>query len=619
MLVSSIFFAIFLCVGVQAQSTESLPDLTIDNVEKILEDSSFSDKQSLYFKVYIKNLSEISVDSDFSVCVTTEPTAEYWGGFKSCSSFYVENSGVSMEKDKLYTVTLSGSYIFSNDSSIDETFTFRVDNNIINEAKSNTIEELNEENNTYKMQVKIGDGEPLSVPVCSDSDNGLNYDEYGVVLMGEREYNDACALSEDGVIKELVDKCYGINCLVKETVCDNNIPRSKYWHCAYGCNMGECIQDADSEIKDFEAINGESECVDSDKGTNVYKFGRVTINFDNNLRHYNDVCVFSGKNSSGGYSFEKDGKFYTSYKEIFGETGSNTCEGEDCYVLEGSCNINDIDEYTGSDEIFSLIKCVDGCSEGVCKKTQDIIDIELSASRLHSQKLDEILLELHESQDETREQEARIKYLSNLTKDTNEVSENMQNALNNFITYGVDENTKQLGECERAAVIYSYKSAFDKLPENEEELADAIKIANGRWPSITNEEAEKRAKEQFQKIYKRIADMNVASDNAAVTVMAYGLRQKAENRNLDSETQGIKTFRAIYGYNPSSTDDWNIMQAITYSGATRGTDTDGDLLIDEREDELGTDKNNPDTDGDGYGDGVEVANGYNPKSEGKME
>ena len=106
--------------------------------------------------------------------------------------------------------------------------------------------------------------------------------------------------------------------------------------------------------------------------------------------------------------------------------------------------------------------------------------------------------------------------------------------------------------------------------------------------------------------------MDNAKDNAAITVMAYGLRQKAENRSLESEKNGINTFESIYGCHPSSTEDWNIMQAITYSGATRGVDSDGDLLTDEREVELGTDLNNKDSDGDGYLDGIEVANGYNP-------
>jgi len=51
--------------------------------------------------------------------------------------------------------------------------------------------------------------------------------------------------------------------------------------------------------------------------------------------------------------------------------------------------------------------------------------------------------------------------------------------------------------------------------------------------------------------------------------MAYGLRQKAENRNLNSEKAGIKIFKNIFGVVPKTTEDWNAMQAITYSGATR--------------------------------------------------
>jgi hypothetical protein len=234
------------------------------------------------------------------------------------------------------------------------------------------------------------------------------------------------------------------------------------------------------------------------------------------------------------------------------------------------------------------------------------------AKNLFQNNIEQILTEVKELRNMVKEQQNQIKYLTTLKKDVEILSANAEKALNNFITYGIDDNTKKLGEGERAAVIYSYKSAFSKLPETEGELSDMIKIASGRWPSVTNDEAEKKAKEQFQKIYKRIADMNNANDNAAVTVMAYGLRQKAENRNLASEKNGIKSFKYIYGHNPVTTDDWNIMQAITYSGASRGIDTDGDLLIDTREAELGTDPKNKDTDGDGYLDGVEVANGFDP-------
>jgi len=47
-------------------------------------------------------------------------------------------------------------------------------------------------------------------------------------------------------------------------------------------------------------------------------------------------------------------------------------------------------------------------------------------------------------------------------------------------------------------------------------------------------------------------------------------------------------------------------------------DSDEDGLSDEEEIFYGTDKNNPDTDGDGYLDGDEVEGGYNPQGEGKL-
>jgi len=47
-------------------------------------------------------------------------------------------------------------------------------------------------------------------------------------------------------------------------------------------------------------------------------------------------------------------------------------------------------------------------------------------------------------------------------------------------------------------------------------------------------------------------------------------------------------------------------------------DSDNDGLIDVREEFYGTDPYYPDTDGDGYSDGYEILNGYNPRGEGKL-
>ncbi len=188
---------------------------------------------------------------------------------------------------------------------------------------------------------------------------------------------------------------------------------------------------------------------------------------------------------------------------------------------------------------------------------------------LKQNRLDAILAEVKELRSLVKEQQVQIKYLRGLVKDLQQVASQMQSAIQSFIAYGVDENTKYLGEGERAAVIYSFKEAFGKLPTDEQDLEDVIKIANGYWPSKRSLQAEQRALEKFQVIYKRLPDFNNPNDNAAITIMAYGLRQRAANRNLQSEQKGLEIYQSIFGKLPETTEDWNVMQAITYSGAKR--------------------------------------------------
>lgn len=158
------------------------------------------------------------------------------------------------------------------------------------------------------------------------------------------------------------------------------------------------------------------------------------------------------------------------------------------------------------------------------------------------------------------------KYTSSLISGISGLEQFNIYALTNFIIYGT-ETTEILGAGERAGVLNSYKSAFGKLPKTENEWQDAVKIANGRWPSEKSEAALNKGKKEFKKVYLREPDMNNPNDNAAVTVITYGLRP--DSRNLDSEKAGILTFKHIYGYNPSSATDWDIARAIAYSGAVR--------------------------------------------------
>ncbi|MFA5954625.1 MAG: carboxypeptidase regulatory-like domain-containing protein [Patescibacteria group bacterium] len=135
-----------------------------------------------------------------------------------------------------------------------------------------------------------------------------------------------------------------------------------------------------------------------------------------------------------------------------------------------------------------------------------------------------------------------------------------------FVTYGT-ATTLKLGAGERGGVVNSYREAFGKVPESATEWEDVLKIANGRWPSKTSTVREQTVAKTFKKVYLREANRTNAHDDAAITVMAYGLR--SVTRNVQAEQSAIKTFKAIYKRLPSSATHWDTVRAIAYSGATR--------------------------------------------------
>jgi hypothetical protein len=286
--------------------------------------------------------------------------------------------------------------------------------------------------------------------------------------------------------------------------------------------------------------------------------------FDGEGYYYVRVCEYLG-GKCGTYSNQIKKYLEKEDQSIMCTMEYDPVCGKDGKTYSNKC----VAKYQAKVSIAHEGECKDK-QEAETKKSDDMItDIEEKADKLTNDKLDDILDELKLLRDQVKEQQAEIKYLKSLVSDMSQLTSEMQEAVNAFVAYGVDENTKKLGEGERAAVIHSYKQAFGKLPGNNEEMVDAIKIANGRWPSQTSVEAEESAKTDFRRVYLREPDMNNPKDNAAVTIMAYGLRQRAENRNLASEARGIEIFQSIFGYHPSTTRDWNVMQAITYSGAAR--------------------------------------------------
>lgn len=164
---------------------------------------------------------------------------------------------------------------------------------------------------------------------------------------------------------------------------------------------------------------------------------------------------------------------------------------------------------------------------------------------------------------ETAVQKQFIKpLLANLKK----IDAKKQSALNYFISYGT-ASTVKFSKSERAEVLASYKSAFNKLPATDKQWLDIIKIASNQAPQERNKATESNSAKAFKKIYKRLPNLKNAADNQAVMAIAYGLMPA--QKDLKLETAASKKFKSIYGYAPKSLTAMNIVRAIAYSGVNK--------------------------------------------------
>jgi len=197
---------------------------------------------------------------------------------------------------------------------------------------------------------------------------------------------------------------------------------------------------------------------------------------------------------------------------------------------------------------------------------QKIVEIATEATEVISASAETIALNVGASRDVSVEQTTVSTYVAPIISSIANVSSQTQTVITNFIAYGT-QTTTVLGAGERAGVINSFKKAYSKLPTSEVDWQDAIKIANGRFPSQQSIKKEQEALKTFIKIYKRLPDFSNTHDEAALKIVTYGIRPTT--RNLDSEKFAIKVFKSVYGNNPTTTTDWDIMRAISYSGATR--------------------------------------------------
>lgn len=177
-----------------------------------------------------------------------------------------------------------------------------------------------------------------------------------------------------------------------------------------------------------------------------------------------------------------------------------------------------------------------------------------------------LLAEVGKARDTKAETTYSATVVKNIVSSVKTVAAEVKEKITDFVTYGTP-TTQVLGAGERGGVVNSFKEAFGKLPTTESDWQDVVKIGNGRWPTQTSATRETKAEAAFRVIYRRVPVRTSARDDAAVVVMAYGLRPA--NRNLKSEAAAARTFKAVYGKSPSTATDWDTVRAIAYSGAKR--------------------------------------------------
>jgi len=263
---------------------------------------------------------------------------------------------------------------------------------------------------------------------------------------------------------------------------------------------------------------------------------------------------------SGSFKDMGDGYYKDSYAVYYGEefktingadvkTFRLTCSGENCNYQAEDAN-----------RFYS-----DGIEIGIDEKTKQMIG-EARMLFASSDDITPLLSYNRVTRNLNGEVEASENFLNDLVYGVYGIESSDKQSVLNFVFYGT-ETTRTLGAGERAGVVNSYKTAFGKLPTSDQEWTDVIKIANGRWPTERNEVAEERAERRFRYIYHRTPLSNDQFDNAAITIMAYGLR--TAKRNTENEKAAIITFRKMFLEYPVSSSDWDMVRAIAYSGASR--------------------------------------------------
>jgi len=136
-------------------------------------------------------------------------------------------------------------------------------------------------------------------------------------------------------------------------------------------------------------------------------------------------------------------------------------------------------------------------------------------------------------------------------------------AIQNFVNYGTKSNVR-LGQGERAGAVNSFRAIYKRIPANECDWQNVIKIADTKMPYDLNAGREEEVLKTFKEIYGYDYDSNNLLERIAHKVMSYGVRPQI--RDLDAEYTAAKVFYRIYGKFPTTASEWDANRALAYSG-----------------------------------------------------
>ncbi len=176
------------------------------------------------------------------------------------------------------------------------------------------------------------------------------------------------------------------------------------------------------------------------------------------------------------------------------------------------------------------------------------------------------VLSLVEASTASRDFTREAKNLSSIRSDAKEFKAKLSDeealSLTNFITYGISEKTRLLGEGERRAVV---RDALETMKTSHIDPADLERMTRGIIPHYRNLTAERqqlpRVRTTFKVIFGHDPNFKDATENLAWNTLMYRMRFP---RDLGAERAGILEFKRVFKKNPKEPFQWATVRVLGY-------------------------------------------------------